>query len=93
MNTRFFYRLVNGRRNKLKVSKLMNDQGCRLNHEADIAEEDINFYQKQLTQERDSTDFCLLRHRPKMVIGEEMAYWVDTSRGRSEKGCFYSKRR
>lgn len=49
----------------------MNEQGCWLNQKDDIAEEAINFYQKQFIQERDSTDFSLLSHIPKMVTEED----------------------
>ncbi|KAH0693102.1 hypothetical protein KY285_020199 [Solanum tuberosum] len=65
-----YLRLVKGRRNNLKVSKIMNEHGCWLDQEVEIAEDAIKFYQKQFTQERDSTDLSLLSHIP-MMIKEE----------------------
>ncbi|KAG5620558.1 hypothetical protein H5410_005776 [Solanum commersonii] len=70
-NTRFFHSLVKGRRNNLKVSRIMNEHGCWLDQEVEIAEEAIKFYQKQFTQERDCTDFSLLSHIPMMITKQD----------------------
>lgn len=46
----FFHSIVKGRRNRLKVSRPMNQQGYLLEKENLIANKTIHFYQKNFTQ-------------------------------------------
>lgn len=66
-NTRFFHSLVKGRRQKLKVSKIQNSQGCWLEEEGEIEAEAVNYFQNQFQQARDSTDFSLLSHAHELI--------------------------
>ncbi|KAH0776232.1 hypothetical protein KY290_007643 [Solanum tuberosum] len=43
-NTRFFHSIVKGRRRKLQIQRIQNDQGAWLNEAGDIAEEAVIFY-------------------------------------------------
>ncbi|KAH0714862.1 hypothetical protein KY284_007767 [Solanum tuberosum] len=63
-NTKFFNNIVKGRRNRLKVTRILNEQGCWVEEEDQIVNEAIDNYQKQFTQERDASDFPLLHHIP-----------------------------
>lgn len=69
-NTRFFHSVVKGRRHRLKVVEFKINKGFGLKW-GEIAFTAVGFFQKQFTQERDSTSFLLLSHIPKMVSYEE----------------------
>lgn len=45
-NTRFFHNLVNGKRKRLQVRRIQNDEGEWLEEESVMAEEAVKFYQK-----------------------------------------------
>ncbi|XP_075088447.1 uncharacterized protein LOC142170438 [Nicotiana tabacum] len=49
-NTKFFHAQVNGRRKRLKISRIQNSMGNSLEEEDQIAEEAINFYKDQFTE-------------------------------------------
>ncbi|KAH0693072.1 hypothetical protein KY285_020169 [Solanum tuberosum] len=70
-NTRFFYSIVKGRRKRLPLQRIQNRQGVWLEEEEAIVVESNDFYQKQFTQERDATDFPLLRHIPTLINAVE----------------------
>ncbi|KAH0758046.1 hypothetical protein KY290_021539 [Solanum tuberosum] len=71
--TRFFHSLVKGRRQRLKLLKIQNSKGDWLEDSTEIAEEAVQFFQKQFMQERDSTDHSLLAHVPALINEEENA--------------------
>ncbi|KAH0693469.1 hypothetical protein KY285_020566 [Solanum tuberosum] len=54
--------IVKGRRRKLQIQRIQNAQGAWLDEAGDIKDEAVKFYQNQFLQERDSTDFSLLRN-------------------------------
>lgn len=45
-NTKFFHTIVKGRRSRLRISKIQNEDGQRLEEVPDIAEATVNFFQK-----------------------------------------------
>ncbi|XP_049391503.1 uncharacterized protein LOC125855893 [Solanum stenotomum] len=65
--------IVKGRRNRLKVTRILNEQGCWVEEEDQIVNEAIDYYQKQFTQERDASNFPLLHHIPELVTEEDNA--------------------
>ncbi|KAH0650590.1 hypothetical protein KY285_030680 [Solanum tuberosum] len=72
-NTRFFHSLVKGRRKRLMLTKIQNEQGELLEDKGQICDEAVKYYQKQFTQDRDSTDFSLMRHIPRTLTEEDNA--------------------
>lgn len=70
-NTKFFHSIVKGSSHRLKITRIPNEVGCWLEDEAQIANEAINFYQQQFTQERDATNFPLLDHIPDLIIEDD----------------------
>ncbi|XP_060170510.1 uncharacterized protein LOC132601447 [Lycium barbarum] len=66
-NTRYFYSIVNGRRKRLQIRRILNQQGVWIEGESLLAEETCRFYQQQFSQEVDPLDFQLLQHVANMV--------------------------
>ncbi|XP_060210552.1 uncharacterized protein LOC132637489 [Lycium barbarum] len=66
-NTRYFHSIMNGRRNRLQIIRILNQQGVWIEGESLLAEEACRFYQQQFSQEVDPLDFKLLQHVPSMV--------------------------
>ncbi|XP_060216615.1 uncharacterized protein LOC132644079 [Lycium barbarum] len=66
-NTRYFHSIVNGRRKRLQIRRIQNQQGVWIEGESPLAEEACRFYQQQFSQEVDPLDFELLQHVPNMV--------------------------
>lgn len=70
-NTRFFHSLVKGRRQRMKVSRIKNDQGIWIEEEEQVAAEAVSHFDQQFHQDRDATDFSLLSHIPESITAEE----------------------
>ncbi|XP_060212008.1 uncharacterized protein LOC132639585 [Lycium barbarum] len=66
-NKRYFHSIVNGRRKRLQIRRIQNQQGVWIEGESLLAEEACRFYQQQFSQEVDPLDFQLLQHVPSMV--------------------------
>ncbi|XP_060182017.1 uncharacterized protein LOC132611631 [Lycium barbarum] len=66
-NTRYFHSIVNGRRKRLRIKRIQNQQGIWIEGESLLAEEACRFYQQRFSQEVDPLDFVLLQHVPSMV--------------------------
>ncbi|XP_060190715.1 uncharacterized protein LOC132619980 [Lycium barbarum] len=66
-NTRYFHSIVNGRRKRLQIRRIQNQQGVWIEGESLLAEEACRFYQQQFSQEVDPLDSQLLQHVPSMV--------------------------
>uniref|UniRef100_A0A0V0IKA3 Putative ovule protein n=1 Tax=Solanum chacoense TaxID=4108 RepID=A0A0V0IKA3_SOLCH len=64
---RFFHSIVKGRRKKLQLHRIQNNQGNWLEEEEEIAAEAVNFYHSQFLQERDATEFSLLGNIPEII--------------------------
>ncbi|KAH0707216.1 hypothetical protein KY290_011773 [Solanum tuberosum] len=54
-------------------TKIQNEQGGLLEDKGQICDEAVKYYQKQFTQERDSTDFSLMRRIPRTLTEEDNA--------------------
>ncbi|XP_060200616.1 uncharacterized protein LOC132628879 [Lycium barbarum] len=57
-NTKFFHAHVQGKRKKLQITRIQNQNKVWLDREEDISREAINFFQNQFTAETEATDFC-----------------------------------
>lgn len=70
-NTKFFHTIVKGRRSRLRISKIQNEDGQRLEEVPDIAEATVNFFQKQFTKQNDADDFSMPEKIPELVNDEQ----------------------
>ncbi|XP_060212131.1 uncharacterized protein LOC132639718 [Lycium barbarum] len=65
-NTNFFHNHVNGKRKKLHLNRIQNDNGVWLETVDQILKEAVKFFRYQFTQEGDTQDFEILQHVPAM---------------------------
>ncbi|XP_016473910.2 uncharacterized protein LOC107795741 [Nicotiana tabacum] len=70
-NTKFFHAQVNGRRKRLKLSRIQNSLGNWIEEDHLIAEEAIKFYKDQFTESVVPNDFYILNHVPSMVDSDQ----------------------
>ncbi|XP_009803099.2 uncharacterized protein [Nicotiana sylvestris] len=70
-NTKFFHAQVNGRRKRLKLSRIQNNLGNWIEEDHLIAEEAIKFYKDQFTESAVPNDFYILNHVPSMVDSDQ----------------------
>nr|XP_016453987.1 PREDICTED: uncharacterized protein LOC107778279 [Nicotiana tabacum] len=70
-NTKFFHAQVNGRRKRLKLSRIQNNLGNWIEEDHLIAEEAIKFYKDQFTESAAQNDFYILNHVPSMVDSDQ----------------------
>ncbi|XP_019232504.1 PREDICTED: uncharacterized protein LOC109213198 [Nicotiana attenuata] len=70
-NTKFFHAQVNGRRKRLKLTRIKNNQGDWLEEDHLIAEEAVQFYKEQFTESVVPTTFDILNHVPTMIDSEQ----------------------
>ncbi|KAG5581995.1 hypothetical protein H5410_052622 [Solanum commersonii] len=49
-NTKFFHTIVKGRRSRLRVNRIQNNEGKWLEDQEDIEEATIEFYRRQFTK-------------------------------------------
>lgn len=89
-NTKFFHNIVNGKRKRLQVKRILNADGQWLENEASIADEAIRFYHHQFTQEQEADNFQILRHISKMVTEEKMRDLVEDQLWKRLKRFFLS---
>lgn len=61
------FKLVKERRNKIKISRILNNQGSWIENDKWNADEAVSFYQRQFTQEREDDDLSLLRYIPEFI--------------------------
>ncbi|XP_059290876.1 uncharacterized protein LOC132044416 [Lycium ferocissimum] len=71
INTSFFHNYVTGKRKKLQLNRIQNGDGTWLDSTTLIAQEAVNFYQNQFTQEGEPDNFDILQHVPSMVTHEQ----------------------
>ncbi|KAH0699011.1 hypothetical protein KY284_013226 [Solanum tuberosum] len=55
-NTKFFHTVVKGRRSRLRVNRIQNEEGDWLEQQSDIAEATVEFYVKQFTRQEDAKE-------------------------------------
>ncbi|XP_075078217.1 uncharacterized protein LOC142164292 [Nicotiana tabacum] len=70
-NTKFFHAQVNGRRKRLKLSRIQNSLGNWIEEDHLIAEEAVKFYKDQFTESAVLNDFDILNHVPSMVDSDQ----------------------
>nr|XP_009606476.1 uncharacterized protein LOC104100838 [Nicotiana tomentosiformis] len=70
-NTRFSHKHVNGKRQKLQLKRIQNHDGTWIVSQDQLADAAVEFYQKQFTQEDDSTCSKLLSNVPPMVSSDQ----------------------
>ncbi|XP_070020059.1 uncharacterized protein [Nicotiana sylvestris] len=70
-NTKFFHAQVNGRRKRLKLSKIQNSLGNWIEEDHLIAEEALKFYKDQFTESEVTNAFDILNHIPSMVESDK----------------------
>lgn len=66
-NTKNFHTFVKGRRNRLRVSRIQNDEGEWLENQEDIAQAAVAFYKDQFTLHDTSDDFEMLNELAVMI--------------------------
>ncbi|XP_060182343.1 uncharacterized protein LOC132612009 [Lycium barbarum] len=69
-NTRFFHNLFKGRRKKLQIKRIQNVDEVWLEEELMMANEAVEFYQKQFTQEEVSSSDDMLSFIPQLINQE-----------------------
>ncbi|XP_059314087.1 uncharacterized protein LOC132064926 [Lycium ferocissimum] len=70
-NTRFFHSLVNGRRKRMQLNRIQNDEGAWLEDRDQISAVAIDFYQQQFSSEQTSSDYSILEH-VRDIIGADV---------------------
>ncbi|XP_019234732.1 PREDICTED: uncharacterized protein LOC109215172 [Nicotiana attenuata] len=66
-NTKFFHAQVNGRRKRLQLKRIQNNESNWIEDSNELAEEAVSFYQKQFHEDTVPTNFRILEHIPAMV--------------------------
>ncbi|XP_059301819.1 uncharacterized protein LOC132053730 [Lycium ferocissimum] len=61
-NTKFFHAYVNGKRKRLQIKKIQDQNGVWLEQEEEITQEAIRFYSDQFSEEQIPINFELLDH-------------------------------
>nr|XP_016449536.1 PREDICTED: uncharacterized protein LOC107774498 [Nicotiana tabacum] len=70
-NTRFFHAQVNGRRKRLKLTRIQDILGNWVEEDDQIAAEAVKFYQEQFREDTIPTTFHIIDHIPSMVTMEQ----------------------
>ncbi|XP_075080475.1 uncharacterized protein LOC107786790 [Nicotiana tabacum] len=70
-NTRFFHAQVNGRRKRLKLTRIQDNLGNWVEEEDQIATEVVKFYQEQFREDTIPTTFHIIDHIPSMITMEQ----------------------
>lgn len=68
---KFFHVYIQGKRKRLTVQKIQNQQGMWLNNREEIGEEAVKYFEKQFTEERTPVDFQIINHIPKKINEEQ----------------------
>ncbi|XP_070008168.1 uncharacterized protein LOC142165152 [Nicotiana tabacum] len=70
-NTKFFHAQFNGRKKRLKLSRIQNNLGNWIEEDHLIAEEAVKFYKDQFTESTVPNAFDILNHVPSMVDSDQ----------------------
>ncbi|XP_075108822.1 uncharacterized protein LOC142180675 [Nicotiana tabacum] len=70
-NTRFFHAQVNGRRKRLKLTRIQDSLGNWVEEDDQIAAEAVKFYHEQFREDTIPTNFHIIDHIPSMVTMEQ----------------------
>lgn len=71
MNTKFFHSYVKGRRKKLHLSEISNEQGEMVHSNQQIGEAAVAFFSNQFKEEGNAPNFSMLTHIPKLITDED----------------------
>lgn len=70
-NTKFFHTVVKGRRSRLKVSRIQNEQGEWLESQEEIVNPAVEFYKQQFQRQDAQSDSDMLAELPCIITKEE----------------------
>ncbi|XP_059311009.1 uncharacterized protein LOC132062452 [Lycium ferocissimum] len=70
-NTTSFHAYVQGRRKRLQLKRIQNQEGNWLENQEEISQEAIRFFSAQFTKDENPTDFEILDHIPQMIFEEQ----------------------
>ncbi|XP_019242361.1 PREDICTED: uncharacterized protein LOC109222455, partial [Nicotiana attenuata] len=70
-NTRFFHAQVRGRRKKLQLKRIKDSNGNWIEEDTQIAEEAVNFYRDQFTEDVVPSVFHIMDHVPTLIDEEQ----------------------
>ncbi|KAG5608465.1 hypothetical protein H5410_019746 [Solanum commersonii] len=70
-NTKFFHTIVKGRRSRLRVNIIQNEEGEWLEDQEDIAAASMEFYAKQFTRQPANKDYEMLNELPHVVTSDK----------------------
>lgn len=70
-NTSFFHNHVTGKRKKLHLRRIQDDNGIWLESMELISEEAVKFFQNQFTEERNDRDLGILHHMKSLVTQDQ----------------------
>lgn len=66
-NTKLFHTMVRGRRSRLRVKRIQDEEGSWLEQQDEIATAAENFYAQQFTTQRECEDYSMLNELPRVV--------------------------
>jgi len=69
----FFHNLVNGRRKRLQVKRILKRDGVWTDDAEEVATEAVAFFQDQFTDVENETELSLIEHIPTLVTDEDNA--------------------
>lgn len=70
-NTMFFHSYVKGRRKKLHISEILDEQGRLMNTEAQIGDAAVRYFESQFIEDNNNDDFSMLEHITSLIMEEE----------------------
>lgn len=62
-NTKSFHTIVKGRRSRLRINRIQNEQGEWMEDVQDIADTTVNFFQDQFTKQQNAEDFSMMNYQ------------------------------
>lgn len=77
VNSKFYHFVVNGRKNILTLKKIRKDDGEWIEGDDDIANEVVDFFQKQFTWENHDPDLSIINCIPKLITDEDNKILID----------------
>ncbi|XP_060177773.1 uncharacterized protein LOC132607707 [Lycium barbarum] len=91
--TKFFHEYVQGRRKRLHLKRIQDQNGMWLEDENGIAEEAIRFFTDQFTKENDPTRFEILDHLPRMISKDQNSRIIEMPNEEEIKTIVFSLNR
>lgn len=66
-NTKYFHSYVKGRRKRLYITEIENNQGVKFFSNKDISDAVVQFFQEQFKSEEISGNYSMIDHIPRMI--------------------------